>query len=545
MYVGDPTVSDGTTGPDILDGGDGDDTLIGGGENDSLIGGAGSDSIDGGDGGSDTVSYWGSAGPVDLNLEFGFADEYAADGVTYLTTDTLVSIEYAIGSSFDDALVGSTADNYFDGVEGNDFIQGRGGNDQIFGSAGNDNISGDFGVGVLTGGGDDNLDGGEGHDIVRGRDGDDAVLGGSGDDFVEGGIGNDLVDGGDGWDRAAFFSMATTGVVVDLNMQGVAQDTNQGMDTLIGIEHVSGTAFDDILIGDGGDNWLRSGVGTDSDTISGNGGNDLIEVGGGTHTLDGGTGVDTLSLFGNSTDITSAGVTFSLALQGAAQDTQQGMMTATGFENLSGSIHGDVLEGDDGANILLGDLGGDELFGGDGDDVLYGDGRYLVDTHGMGGSGPITLFADADPTSGAGNDTLEGGHGNDDLYGGRGDDVMSGNQGDDRFFIEAHNGADRVTDFAANKEVIVFDPSSGVDEFADLTLTQVGKDTLVTWGTADSLLLEGIKANKLDEDNFQFGAAPAGFAASSISADDFQFTGFAKESLASLSFVAGPDIFAP
>ena len=46
-----------------------------------------------------------------------------------------------------------------------------------------------------------------------------------------------------GIDRATFAPSATAGVTVDLNIQGVAQNTGQGIDTLIGIEHLSGTAL--------------------------------------------------------------------------------------------------------------------------------------------------------------------------------------------------------------------------------------------------------------------------------------------------------------
>ena len=124
-----------------------------------------------------------------------------------------------------------------------------------------------------------------------------------------------------------------------------------------------GTRFDDTLIGDGGDNWIwggsdGSGV-TGNDTLSGGGGNDLVWVGTGNHTLDGGIGSDTLSFFANQTDVTSAGVTVSLLLQGAAQATEQGLMFLTGFENLSGSIYDDSLTGDGNANVLLGDIGND------------------------------------------------------------------------------------------------------------------------------------------------------------------------------------------
>ena len=51
-----------------------------------------------------------------------------------------------------------------------------------------------------------------------------------------------LIDGGAGWDRATFTTGAIAGVTVDLNIVG-AQNTGQGLDTLVNIEHVSGTGF--------------------------------------------------------------------------------------------------------------------------------------------------------------------------------------------------------------------------------------------------------------------------------------------------------------
>jgi Ca2+-binding RTX toxin-like protein len=435
LYVGDATASDGVTGNDILDGGDGDDTLIAGAGNDTLIGGAGYDSLDGG-AGIDTVSYWSSAGAVAVDLQFGFADEYTSDGLTWLSSDTLTSIEYAIGSQFNDVLLGSTGDNYLDGADGDDIIRGRGGNDQIFGGAGNDDISGDFGTAVLTGGGNDNLDGGDGNDTVRGRDGNDIVLGGAGNDFVEGGTGNDIIDGGSGFDRAAFYSMATVGVHVDLNLQGVAQDTNQGIDTLIGIENVSGSQFGDTLIGDDNDNQLWGSPATladgtvsaaNNDTLIGNGGNDLLLVGIGNHSLTGGSGTDTVAFTENG--VPETGLTISLALQGVAQATGNGSWTLNGIENLSGGTGGDNLTGDGNANVLAGDLGNDALVGGAGNDTLYGDGRIGTDFGGgPGTSGPIATFADVtsiDPSLVDGNDTLEGGLGDDNLYGGGGNDTAS------------------------------------------------------------------------------------------------------------------------
>ena len=372
---GDDTIN-GFEGNDELFGLDGTDTLNGGDDNDLLDGGAGDDTLNGG-AGTDTASFASSTEGVFAGL--GNSGSGSAENLSGTEFDFFTGIENLTGSGFNDSLNGNDSDN------------------------------------VLTGG--------DGHDNLFGRGGNDTMLGGNGDDFLRGSDGADYMDGGAGWDRVSSFVVSpTSGITFDLNHQdGTAQDTGQGMDILLNIEHASGTVLDDTLIGNGGDNWLWDGsdgdatvAATGDDNISAGGGNDLVEVGNGNDTLDGGTGIDTWSLLGGQSEITSAGVTVSLALQGAAQDTEQGMMNATGFENLSGSLYDDNLTGDGGDNVIAGDTGNDTLLGGAGSDTLYGDGRIHVDTHQTGGSGPITTWADVtslDPLLIDGNDTLDGGAG--------------------------------------------------------------------------------------------------------------------------------------
>ncbi|HYD13175.1 MAG TPA: calcium-binding protein [Allosphingosinicella sp.] len=429
--------------------------------NDTLEGGDGDDSLHGG-GGSDTASYASAGGAVFVDLDFGGASGAAGE-------DTFSGIENAIGSAFNDGLLGDGGDNALAGLAGHDFLRGFGGNDTLKG-------------------GDD-------------------------DDFLNGGVGDDIIDGGAGIDRAAYSTGAVAGVTVDLNIVGVAQNTgSQGFDTLIGIEHVSGTRFSDVLTGDAGDNYVwggsdTSGV-TGDDILSAGAGNDLVQVGNGNHDANGGIGTDTLSLHGNGTDITAAGVTVSLALQGMVQATEQGMMTLSGFENLSGSAFDDFLGGNGGDNLLAGFSGADGLSGGDGADTLYGDGVVIIDTHDTGGSGPIVVYADvadlAVPEPG-GNDVLNGGKGDDFLWGGGGDDVLTGGKGGDTFGFGPGDGDDRITDFEKNKDTILFEGIAGVDDFGDLTFTKVGSDVLVTWGTTDSILLEGVKLNQIHASDFMFG----------------------------------------
>lgn len=311
-------------------------------------------------------------------------------------------------------------------------ITGTPGNDSLVGTPGDDTITGLEGFDNLLGqGGNDILDGGADDDLLRGRDGNDTLYGGEGNDYVQGGEGDDYLDGGAGFDRVAYVLLPTdpqVGVTVDLAIQGIAQNTGHGLDTLVGIEHASGTIYSDVISGDAGSNWLWGSVagpgGTSGDDVlSGRGGDDLLEVSQGNHTLDGGTETDTVSFFSNG-DIGAAGptgVNVSLLLQGAAQDTGHGLMTLTGIENLSGSVVDDILTGDAGVNLLAGHNGNDALNGGDGDDTLLGDGGVAISFVVIGTSGPITTTLDGGY---AGDDVLNGGNGFNVIDGGAGSDTV-------------------------------------------------------------------------------------------------------------------------
>jgi Ca2+-binding RTX toxin-like protein len=151
-----------------------------------------------------------------------------------------------------------------------------------------------------------------------------------------------------------------------------------------------------------------------------------------------------------------------------------------------GGSGSDTLHGGEGNDTLRGRQGNDTLYGEDGDDTL------------RGGKGNDTLYGGDD------NDTLRGGNGNDALVGGAGDDVLTGGKGLDTFTFGPGDGDDRITDFQ-NKDTIRFEGISGVDDFSDLTLTKIGHDTLISWGTGDSILVEGTKPNQLHAADFMFG----------------------------------------
>jgi Ca2+-binding RTX toxin-like protein len=326
-------------------------------------------------------------------------------------------------------LNGDNWDNSLTGTTQADEINGLGGADTLLGQ-----------------GGDDRVRGGDGDDIVRGGDGNDSLEGEAGDDFLAGGNGDDILNGGEGLDRASFSTGAYAGVTVNLTLIA-AQNSGQGMDTLIGIEHVSGTRYDDVLTGNDLANWLWGGTDfsgvTGNDTISSGGGDDLVQVGTGNHLLDGGSGIDTISFHGNGTDITAAGVTVSLALQGMAQVTEQGSMTLRNFENVSGSDLADIISGDAGNNVLAGLSGADLLLGGEGDDLLLGDGLIAPLTSNSGTIGIREDVVDVYDNGWGDSDALFGGQGNDRLVGGFGDDLLQGDAGDDR--LEGGGGIDTAS----------------------------------------------------------------------------------------------------
>ncbi|MEO7411460.1 MAG: calcium-binding protein, partial [Sphingomicrobium sp.] len=397
MPVPPATTITGTSGDDELFGTVGDDVFDGLG---------GSDQINGGDG-SDWVTYQGSLGAVEVFVS-PTGTGFASDGIG---EDAFTGIENIVGSNFDDVISASTSnpavqDNIFNGL---------GGNDVLFGGRGNDTLYG-----------------GDGQDTLYGQQGNDVIVGEAGNDFMRGGTGDDTLDGGSGFDRVSFFPTGSDtvsgGVTVSLLLQGVAQNTGQGFDTLIGIEALSGTPFNDSLTGDNNVNWLVSadfdGAGGD-DQLFGLGGNDLLEVAAGNHVLDGGADVDTLSFNALGFALPS-GISVSLALQGAAQATGLGSMTINNVENLSGTSLDDTLTGDASANALYGAGGNDNLSGGAGNDTLYGDALVSAYNPVDGNpSGPalytdVTLFDQV-----AGNDVLDGGAGDDVLNGGAGTDTAS------------------------------------------------------------------------------------------------------------------------
>ena len=341
-----------------------------------------------------------------INAIYNFGDDGA---LTYSATGLNLSVV-----ARNNALtVGTDSSEYIRLLQsGDDTITGSYGADRILGSKGNDFIDGGDGIDVLTflgfGGavtvdltartaqtafGTSTL---RNIEDVEGSAFGDTLKGSAGSNFLQGFAGNDAIDGAGGIDTASYLD-ATSAVTVNL-AAGTATG-GSGSDTLVSIERVLGSRFDDSLTGSARAEWFVGGLGNDS--IDGAGGADTIEF------INVGAGV--------TVDLT-AGTTSG----GAGNDT------LVDVENVIGSIFADSIRGSNRANLLHGGNDKDTLIGLGGADQLFGD---------------------------DGNDLLRGGTGNDLLTGGAGRDV---------FRFDTALGAanvDAVADFVAADDTIQLENS--------------------------------------------------------------------------------------
>jgi Ca2+-binding RTX toxin-like protein len=255
-----------------------------------------------------------------------------------------------------------------------------------------------------------------GHDQLFGLGGNDRLIGGLGDDFLDGGAGIDTADYSSG---RLGFSGATAGVTVNLTLAGAQKTGGAGVDTLVSIENLTGTNFDDTLTGNSFANTLSAGGGsvkpngvTGIDTLSGGGGNDTLNGGPDTNSLIGGSGNDTLNggtghggMYGGSGDdfLDGRNGWYSTIEGGDGNDTLYvGVGHEWDFSSHSGDSGNDTIIGNTGRDELRGGTGNDVLVGGGDDDFLIGEvGR----DHLTGGVGRDGFWYDQviESVAGAGN----------------------------------------------------------------------------------------------------------------------------------------------
>ncbi len=241
--------------------------------------------------------------------------------------------------------------------------------------------------------------GGSGFDELIGIEN---VLGSSFGDILQGNASNNIINGHGGIDTASYAN-ATGGVRVDLSSSLIQNTISAGNDTLLSIENLIGSGFDDLLIGSSVNNAISGGDG--NDIIFASNGNDLLDGGAGAHdtvnysmvgpvTLGaqgsvskGSLGVDQLvgvekivgfSLGGDLIDLSLAGtsatggavvnlansaspnVSFSVLSGGATLALQ---FTVSQFEDVIGTAFNDSITGNTSNNKIKGGSGKDTLTG--------------------------------------------------------------------------------------------------------------------------------------------------------------------------------------
>jgi Ca2+-binding RTX toxin-like protein len=461
LPTGEEDTITGANGNDNIQSLGGNDTVSGGGGDDTVEGGTGDDSLSGNSNGAggDTVSYEHAMAGVSVNIATTAAQDTIGAGI-----DTLQGFEHASGSGHNDHLTGNSLANLLSGLDGDDTLAGAQNNDTLDG--------------------------------------------GAGDDTLEGGIGDDALNGGTqngGGDTASYENLAgTVGVTVTIGVAGAQNTVGAGLDTLSGIENLTGSSKADVLNGDGGANVLRGLDGNDAlngnggiDTLDGGAGNDMLAGGADNDTMTGGLGDDTYVLEGvdtvveadaEGTDTILSAATLALNTT-ALQFVENLTLTGVAAINGNGNALNNALTGNDANNTLSGGNGDDILEGMGGDDTLNGNGGggdiasyagataavtvslAIAGVQNTGGAGTDTLAViegligsthndmltgsaaanvltglggDDILSGGAAADTLDGGDGNDRLDGGTGGDAMTGGAGNDTYIVDA--GADVVNE---------------------------------------------------------------------------------------------------
>ena len=301
----------------------------------------------------------------------------------------------------------------------------------------------------------DSLVGTSGNDFISGQAGNDTLRGLAGNDNLDGGPGDDVIDGGADYDHVDYY-FAPAGITLNLATGSVAG--GYGNDTLISVESVRASNFNDSLTGDANGN-----------SLSGEAGNDTIIAGGGMDGLSGGSGDDFLD---GGDDHDNASYSFApgpvvVSLVTGTATGAAGNDVLVRIESLNGTQFADTLVGNADGNLLGGDAGDDTLLGGDGsDNIIGGPGNDSLDG-GLGINDTVNYFDAPGPViANLGAGTASGAHGNDTLAGfevvfaSQFNDTIIGSDGDDHF--RAFQGDDLMQGGAG---LDLFDSDPGDDTY--------------------------------------------------------------------------------
>jgi len=416
--------------------------------------------------------------------------EGQAYNLSFASTDIdadqyIVTIFDESGNVFDSMQASELSQNYMAEYTGQAFIsidlfsvvQGR------FGATREDDLGsytlqvneGDTGLNFTNGSNVRNL--------INGSFNSETIFGGDGGDIIFSSDGADHIDGGEGDDSLTYFDASEA---ISLSFNGVGSGGAAG-DTIVNVETVVGSNFDDVII-----------AGGDIDSLIGGDGNDTLSVANGfAANLIGGSGNDILtganlddSLRGGDGEDLIRGLGGDDSLSG--DNGNDHIIANSGDDSVFGGSGDDFISGGAGNDILRGGAGNDTIYGGNGDDELFGDSTASDITQGAtndilhGGRGNDII------NGGAGDDTVFGGADNDTIQGGIGDDNLRGGAGDDIIYGELENL--ESLNSGGTGQTLSDRLIGGAGD--DRLFGQLGEDTLIG-GTGEDLLSGGSQNDRL------------------------------------------------
>lgn len=198
---------------------------------------------------------------------------------------------------------------------------------------------------------DDDIQTGRGNDVVNAKGGNDYIKDQEGQDIYNGGAGSrDTVDYSEWfWNT---YAPLPTGIQADLSA-GIIVGPDGFVDTVSGIERITGTYMDDSIIGNAKDNRFRGLQGEDS--FDGKGGWDTVD-----YSRD--------ERYGGELGIKA------YLNKGYVIDGFGHRDTVKNIEEINGTIFKDVIVGNKKDNFLYGDEGNDVIKGLGGNDYIVGGG---------------------------------------------------------------------------------------------------------------------------------------------------------------------------